>query len=780
MKGTFASMFIRRTILLMAAVWFALGILGAQLVRLTLVQGRELADEAEAKLVRRIWTPTIRGRILDRKGRILAEDLPSFSVSVQYGVLSGEWPRVQAARAARTVLGDRWRELDPAQRDAVAAAYEPAFRQRVEAMKGILSEAAAIDRPRLDGRWAAILDRVGRIRESVLLRRWDDEARARLARGAELTEEAVREIRREIGGEIEEEKGSHILLARIGDEAGFRLLRIQEDTAELPLPATAWTEAASIPAPILPGVAIVNAGDRRYAFDRAHVEIDTSTFPADLRRPGSIAVDVEGVGIHILGWMKSGISAEDVERRAAAMVADPALASRSRTGEGVDLGRYFEGDAVGQAGVEGGMEHLLRGMRGLTTRKLEFGTEDVIAPQPGADIHLSIDIALQARIQAIMDPAAGLAVVQPWHAPDNPTMPEGAPIHGAAVVLDVDSGEILALVSTPTFTRETLARAPERIFEDPAAVPHLNKAIARPYPPGSIAKALVLCEAVERGIVGTGTRIDCTGHLFPDKPDMYRCWIFKRADLNTTHTIQLGGPLDAVQAIMVSCNIFYFTLGQRLGVDGMLGAYTRFGLLRPLGLGVGIEYAGAVGTRGDGADLSIQDAIQMGIGQGPVDWTPLHAADAYATIARGGVRIPPHLSAGPGVTEPEPTGLSPGSVRMAMDGLWAAVNDRRGTGHHITHDGRQQAIFNVPGMTVWGKTGTADAPAVIAPAEGDRAARVIRDGDHSWFVVLAGPASEGRARYAIAVMMEYAGSGGKVSGPIANQILHALRAEGYP
>jgi cell division protein FtsI/penicillin-binding protein 2 len=147
------------------------------------------------------------------------------------------------------------------------------------------------------------------------------------------------------------------------------------------------------------------------------------------------------------------------------------------------------------------------------------------------------------------------------------------------------------------------------------------------------------------------------------------------------------------------------------------------------------------------------------------------------------------------------------AVREAMAGLRLAVGDERGTGHHLTiADGVKEPHFNLPGVTIWGKTGTASAPALYAPAgvkSGDvlyresmdplvlgiqtdnptlrtpQGRRVLRFGDHSWFVVLVGREGEERPRFAVSVMMEYAGSGGKVSGPIVNQILWALRAEGY-
>lgn len=169
----------------------------------------------------------------------------------------------------------------------------------------------------------------------------------------------------------------------------------------------------------------------------------------------------------------------------------------------------------------------------------------------------------------------------------------------------------------------------------------------------------------------------------------------------------------------------------------------------------------------------------MGMGQGPIAWTPLHAANAMATLARAGGILAPRLIA----DQPRPAAQGrldypAWSLRAALAGMEKSVSDRQGTGNHLTFaDGRQEDIFTLPpGVRIWGKTGTAQAPSIVAPATEGAAPQVLRSGDHSWFVVMAG---HDRPRFVIAVMMEYAGSGGRVSGPIVNQIIAALHAEGY-
>jgi cell division protein FtsI/penicillin-binding protein 2 len=127
-------------------------------------------------------------------------------------------------------------------------------------------------------------------------------------------------------------------------------------------------------------------------------------------------------------------------------------------------------------------------------------------------------------------------------------------------------------------------------------------------------------------------------------------------------------------------------------------------------------------------------------------------------------------------------GRVPAVVDEALEGLGLSVNAELGGGHHVTINGEHVPTFDFDPQKVWvwGKTGTAAGSDTLDPdgREGPLPPETVV-GDHSWYVVLVGPAAEQRPKYAVAVLMEYAGSGGKVSGPIANQIVRALIAEGY-
>ena len=161
----------------------------------------------------------------------------------------------------------------------------------------------------------------------------------------------------------------------------------------------------------------------------------------------------------------------------------------------------------------------------------------------------------------------------------------------------------------------------------------------------------------------------------------------------------------------------------------------------------------------------------------------MHAANAYATLARGGMALPAHVVRDPARRdEPEDLGLNPASVRAAMEGLFEAANNQLGTGNHLSFGDAypMEPIFNAPGVTVWVKTGTAQSSLRRFDPDGEEGPQPeqVRTGDHAWVVGLVGPEGEG-PWYSFAVLMEYAGSGGRVAGPIANQVIQALLAEGY-
>lgn len=792
-KHLFPSMFHRRLLLLAAAAGVAAAPLVFRLSSLTLVRGDELRAEAEAKLVRRQWTPTVRGSILDRKGRVLAHDRPSYDVLVSYPVITGDWANDQALAAARKTFGRTgWMELSAKQREEAIGKLLPVFQLHLEAGWNRLASTLGITRAELDVRRDAIVTQLNQRQESIVKRRVEKEQAEAAQRNETLTPEKLAAIEKRASAPIAEFTQAHLIAGRVSDDLGFACgnLGIEEVVPE-PIELESSVLSAPVSVPLLPGLSVVDSGDRDYPYEAMEVSLSRSTLPTPMRSDEDVTIQIEGVACHIIGRLRDKVFGDvaadpvmgrpaiagDATRRRNYLSANPSVAQLAISEDGIDRGAYRDGDRIGDAGVESSYEMQLRGLRGSATTRLDTGTKEYITPVKGQDTTLTLDILLQARVQAAMSKEFGLAVVQPWHMQESATQPVGTEMHGAAVVLDIDTGEILTAVSTPTFSRRQLREAPETVFQDRVATPYVNRCWEQPYPPGSIIKAPVLAGAVTFGNYKPEELIACSGYLIPNQPNIYRCLVYKR--YSTTHSVILEHDLNGAEAVMVSCNIFFYTMGRRMGPDALVRLYREFGITRPFELGAGPEFIGQLGKNNDGLDLKLPDAIQMAIGQGPVSWTPLHAASAFATLARDGTLVPPTLIKGRATDGARDLGLDPRGISMAMEGLYQAVNGEKGTGRHLTFDGNEEPIFNAKGVKIWGKTGTATAPSILAkdpdgqgPAKGD----VLEEGDHSWFVVMVG---RDRPRYVIAVVIDYGGSGGKVSGPICNQIIHALMAEGY-
>ena len=747
-------MFHRRLLLVFTALVAATVALGAQMVRLSVVQGeqRSLVVEGRLDLVR--YTPSVRGRILDRQGRVLAVDRPSYDVSVFYDVITGGWALQQAVVEAASTAGERWPKLGPDERVAAVDRFLPQFQATVTGIWDEIMVLGGIDRPELDRR----LDAIKRDVESVAADVWYKQRQLFIDeyKYEELDEAAINFAQRPILEETE----AHVVVPRVDDETAFRARRLADRFPKL--------------------VAVTASHTRHYPWLEVEVVVDRSTMPGPLRSDSPLTVVVTGLADHILGAMRPDIYESDVERRP----------FRSKDGQ-IDLKGYLTGDAVGNRGLERVFEDHLRGRRGMMHTRLDSGRVEQEPFEAGEDLHLTIDIALQARVQAILSNQTSLTVVQPWQ--ENPGLSDGTPLNSAAVVLEVETGEILAMVSMPTLAMGREMSAAQRFRNTPLS----NRPIESIYPPGSIIKPLTLVAAVSEDAHDLMGAVTCNGQFYAEHRDFARCWLY-RPPAYATH-----GPLVADEAVARSCNIYFYTLAQELGAERLLDWFHRFGLGVTFDTGLyyqvtpNLFFGENRGRIPDDAALSemrelgqLESAtIFMGIGQGPLAWSPLHAANALATIARyGRMRDPTVLADDPrSSTYRRPQrdlDLDSHAVAAVLEGLRQSVAQPYGTTHHIRE--LAEPIIDAAGVTVWAKTGTAQAPPWrIADTNGDGKAdkedEAIEDLDHAWFVGLVGPGSGASAtpRYAIAVLVEYGGSGGRTSGPIGNQIIAALQAEGY-
>jgi penicillin-binding protein 2 len=762
--------------MLIVGIVFAvvLGGMAARLFSLTVVMGSQQRALADSRLDHSTLLATVRGSIIDRKGRVLAKSVPSYDVAIFYPAINGAWADTRAIAAAKKAAGRAaWNRLGPAEREERIQAHRQELAAELESVLNEVATACHMTRDELSAEMGSVRMHVEKKASAV----W--EARLEIDR-AKYGEDAEEQFDAQ---PIAEQSEAHVVKSGIETASAFVLRKLADAH---------------------PGTIEVQDSTRRvYPWASARIDLDRSSMPRPLRG-GTLKLDVQGIADHVIGGIREEVWRQDLDRR-------PFRVVDSAGDVAVDLGGYRPGhDMVGSYGIERTYEDLLRGKRGRTMERVNTKETTRTEPVLGSDLQLTLDIALQARVQALFMPEVGLALAQQWHYGwDNDETPKKmllnylAPLNGAAVVIDVDTGEILSMVSWPTV-------AAGEDFDDvvrAARNPSLNRAIEGSYPPGSIIKPIVYVSAVRSGVFGADDQIECNGHFFGEGDSFGRCWIYRKQYNFQTHSKAIGGPLDVEAAISRSCNIYFYTIAQRMGLRTLTDWYRNFGLGQNLDIGIArweprLDKAGnKIGDRLSGEHPGVLPSAQAiakiestgdrmvpafaGVGQGPILWTPMQAANAYATLARGGVIRDAEL-----LRTPIPgraarrTGdwkLNPHSCDRAFEGLRQSVEERHGTGNRVSYkDKSAEAIINAPGVVVWAKTGTAQAPPLKVDDDGNGTIdRTITGLDHAWFVGLVGDAQEPRPRYAVAVLLEHGGSGGKSAGPIANQVIRALISEGY-
>lgn len=751
------SMFYRRLLLLAVATMCVALLLLVQTFRLSVVQAKERRIEAERILQRPYSIPTRRGSIRDRRMRVLASDRGGWDLAVDYNVLTGRWAYIQARERAEQIDPNLWAEIGPNGRERLTKMHQGDLEKQIEQFWQALADLGALERDEVEKRRLSIV-------------RWVQEQAGHvwIARQVQKKRSGHEVHLSRVADPIAEQVMHHTVLGDVDSTTVGRIKSMID--AEDPEFAI-WKQ-----------VRLEKANARIYQHQQSEVRIDLTTLPLPLRSEQQVEFKVDGVGVHLVGAMRR-VWHEDLH----GPTGRP-FHRKNRDGQSLfDLGGYLPGDTIGKRGIEQSQEDRLRGSRGRVVKHLDTGYEERLEPVVGRDVVLSIDIELQARLRAIMEPAFGLMQRHPWHGKEI-SGPVGEPLNGAAVVLDVASGEVLAAVSVPGYSLKQLRDEPETVWQDQINRPYVNRTVGDAtwgvYEPGSTLKPLVMAAAITDGKLGVDETITCNGFLYEDKPDQYRCWIYKHFN-GLTH-----GPLAPHEAIGRSCNIYFFTLGRRLGPRRVVQWYDWFGLGRPTGCGIR-EAAGDLPSPAEASPnargFSMADAVFMAIGQGPVRWTPIQAASAYAALARGGYWISPTFLIAADTDQdrrPVDLELDPAAVKKVMQGLDMVVNDPQGTGHHINFDGEQEPIFNVPDVQLYGKSGTAQPHQVLRiDSNGDgrisREDEIAKHGDHSWFVVLAQRPGSSRPDYVVVVLVEFGGSGSRVAGPITNQVLHAMRTEGY-
>ncbi len=405
---------------------------------------------------------------------------------------------------------------------------------------------------------------------------------------------------------------------------------------------------------------------------------------------------------------------------------------RSPEFEGLDPGAL-----VGQAGVEAQYNRGLMGRDGfrrviVNSRGLEVAEADSEPPEDGPSFTLSLDASLQAVSERAF---AGRA--------------------GSAVVLDPETGEILAMTSTPAYDPNdfTTGIDPERwgmLANDPET-PFMNRVIQGQYAPGSTFKIGLAVAALEEGVIGPSTTFYCPGHL--------------RVYNKLFHCNVPGGHgiVDIRRALAMSCNVFFYQVGIRLEIERISAWATRLGLGAPTGVDLPHEASGLMPSpewklRVRKMPWYPGETVSVAIGQGQVSATPLQMARVAAVIANGGRLVRPHLVRRAGDTEipaepPKPLGISAETVAIVKEGMRAVVSE--GTGWRA----------RLSSAAVCGKTGTAQVVSRerLRQSPDDPSLK-----PHAWFLAFA-PAD--RPRVALAVIVEHGGSGGAVAAPVARALL---------
>ena len=407
---------------------------------------------------------------------------------------------------------------------------------------------------------------------------------------------------------------------------------------------------------------------------------------------------------------------------------------------------YNPGDYVGKNGIERALENDIRGSDG--GRQLEVDARGRVLrtisesyPTVGNSVVLTIDAAVQKEAERSFGDQAG-----------------------AAVAIEVNTGEILAFVSNPVFDPALFSgKMPPDVWKgylDDKRHPLENKALSGQYPPGSTFKMITALAGLQHNKITDSTSINCNG-IHELGTSTFRCWNKKG-----------HGTTNLRKSLRESCDVFYYQLGEKLGVDKIAAAAKEFKLGTPLGVELLHERSGLIPTtewklKRFGKRWYQGETLPVAIGQGAVTMTPVQLASMTATIANEGTIYRPHLvkrivdSDGKTIRETSneiigTTSFSKESFRLVKLGMLAVVNEPGGTG----------SMARLYDVKVAGKTGTSQ----VVKLRDSKSGTPYQYRDHALFVAFA-PFE--KPEIAVAVVVEHGEHGGAAAAPIAGRILRA-------
>lgn len=420
---------------------------------------------------------------------------------------------------------------------------------------------------------------------------------------------------------------------------------------------------------------------------------------------------------HVLGYVSEANEAE--------MQADPTLSL---------------GDFVGKQGLENSLDDALRGAKGkrlievdVTGRRLS--QEQQGEPKAGEETFLSIDLGLQQLGHKLL---AGKS--------------------GAVIVLDPDTGEVHALVSEPSYDSNMftngLSSAQWATLRDDPLHPLQNRATQSVYPPGSVFKLVIAAAGLHYGVVDPKETVQCSGELALGS-HVFRCW------KHSGH-----GTVNFERALVESCDVYFYKLGMKLGVDRMSAFAKASGFGSPTGIDLPHEKGGLIASREwklkrFGVRWTKGEDLNMSIGQGYTVTSPLQVARYIGAVINGGKLMRPALVRG---EAPQVTGTIPlteAQAAIIKRAMVATVEDPRGTCRRVL----------TSGVVVGAKTGTAQVVRLTDELKrmGDNVPYRFRD--HAW---MAGFGERGDKRFVVVAMVEHGLHGASGAGPVVKAMLDAL------
>ena len=402
-------------------------------------------------------------------------------------------------------------------------------------------------------------------------------------------------------------------------------------------------------------------------------------------------------------------------------------------------GKLRPGDFAGKSGLERQYNELLRGtdgMRRVIVNSIgkEVGPLPAQEAVPGKQIQLSIDYDLQQTAEQSL-----------------------AARPGAVVALDPRNGEVLAMASHPApdpndFAVRISAEDWKNLNDDKEH-PLLNRAIQAQLAPGSVFKIVTATAMLEDKVPPGNFTAFCPGYAtFYGR--QFKCWVYGKSS---------HGVVGLHKAILESCDVFFYNVGMRLGIDRLSYYGTKLGLGHKTGIDLPEELPGLMPSAEWVARVFHRkwyagETISVSTGQGAVTTTPLQLARMIGGIAMGGVFKQPHmLKDAPSVGE-ERYALSEPTVEKITDGMYGVVNEEGGTARNV----------RLPGIELSGKSGTAQ---VIGYAARDRFGKQKKFEDNAWFV---GYAPRRNPEIVVAVLVQESGKhGGEAAGPVVREVIKA-------